>query len=112
MIRMYESLLWMFAIGVLTRIVDMAVDDGMKLPEYLAYAGGVAYGILIAYVVANYPLLSPLCLGVVIAVMLTGKIDRKPHIAGIGAMVLFQGLWGLHGPVGRDTHSKLSHSGG
>jgi len=92
---MYEVLPWVFATGFLTKLVDLSVDEGLKIARPLIYMAGAAYGILIAYVISNYPLLSPLGLAVVFAVMLAGKIDRKPHITGIVFMVIFLGIWGF-----------------
>ncbi len=92
---MYEVLLATFSIGILTKFVDLVVDDGLHIPKSITYAAGIAYGVLIAYVLANYPLLAPLGFAIVIAVLLTRKIDRKPHIAGVVSMVLFIFLWGF-----------------
>lgn len=92
---MYEILPVIFLIGILTKFVDLVVDDGFKTKKPIAYVLGAVYGILIAYVISNYPLLSPLGLAVVFAVMLAGKIDKKPHITGVVLMVIFLGLWGF-----------------
>ena len=84
-----------FFIGVLTKFVDLAVDDSLNIPKPLVYASAVAYGILAAYVITNYTILAPLGLAVVAAVLITGKIDRKPHALGVVIMVLFMFFWGL-----------------
>lgn len=93
--EMHEVLLATFSIGVLTKFVDMVVDDGLNVQKPITYTASVAYGILIAYVVANYPLLAPLGLAVVVAVLLAKKIDSKPHIVGVVSMGLFLLLLGL-----------------
>ncbi|MEE9323396.1 MAG: hypothetical protein V3U72_02515 [Candidatus Aenigmarchaeota archaeon] len=91
---MYEVLLATFSIGVLTKFADLIVDEGLG-KKWMAYAGGIAYGVLIAYVIAGYPLLAPLGLAVILAVLLTKKIDSKPHVLGVASMVLFLAFWGL-----------------
>ena len=88
---MYEVLILTFALGVLTKSADIG---GKSRFSYLA--GGV-YGVLAAYILSNYPVLAPLGLSIVLAVLLTGKIDTRAHAFGIAFMLLFLGVWGFRG---------------
>jgi len=92
---MYEVLLATFSIGILTKFVDLIVDDDLKIARLVPYAAAISYGVLIAYVITNYPLLAPLGFAIVVAVLLTRKIDSKPHIAGVAFVVLFLILSGF-----------------
>ncbi len=70
-------------IGIFTKLTDAIVDDGLKLIKNIEYVFGVIYGSLIAYLIINYPVITPLLLGTIIAVILTKKIDHKAHFLGI-----------------------------
>jgi hypothetical protein len=91
----YFALLIVFLIGILSKFADLVADEGLKVKKSLAYITGMVYGVLIAYVLVNYPLLAPLGLAIVLAVLLTKKIDRKPHNVGIASMFLFLGILGF-----------------
>jgi hypothetical protein len=88
-------LLPVFLTGVLTKLADLIADDGLEMRRVFSYAIGVVYGILIAYILATHPLLAPIGLAAVLAVLLTKKIDMKPHNIGIASMFLFLGIWGF-----------------
>lgn len=94
---MYEVLVLTFVIGFLTKFVDLIVDNGLKIHNFITYVSAVIYGVLAAYVVVNYPLLAPIGLAVVIGVVVTRKIDSKPHISGIITFVLLLLFWGFSG---------------
>lgn len=85
----------MFATGFLTKFVDAIVDDGLKVRKAFAYAAGIIYGVLIAYMITAYPLVAPLCIAIVLAVLITKKIDRRPHNIGIAVMFLSLALLGF-----------------
>ncbi len=95
---MIDALLLVFSIGALTRIADMIADDGLKLNRYMGYFIGILYGFLIAYVITRYPLLAELGIGVILAVVLTMKIDHPVHGAGIIAMLFPLFIYGM-GPI-------------
>jgi len=95
MVMEYFAFLVIFIIGFLTKLADMAVDDGLNIPKHVSYVTGAVYGILIAYVITSYPILSPLGLAVVLAVLLMRKIDAAPHDIGIAMMLLTLALLGF-----------------
>lgn len=88
-------LIYIFLAGILTKFADMIADEGLQIRKIFSYAVGVIYGMLIAYVLATHPLLAPLGMAVVLSVLLTQKIDRKPHDIGIASLFLFLALWGF-----------------
>jgi hypothetical protein len=88
-------LIYVFAIGVLTKFADLIADDGIEVRRVFSYAIGAVYGILIAYILVTHPFLAPMSLAAVLAVLMTKKIDRRPHNIGIAAMFLFLAIWGL-----------------
>jgi hypothetical protein len=87
--------IFVFFIGVLTKLADLVADDGIEMRRVFSYSIGILYGILIAYVLVTHPLLAPMALAAVLAVLMTKKIDRKPHNIGIASLFLFLGIWGL-----------------
>jgi len=88
-------LLLVFFTGVLTKFADLIADDGLEIRRVFSYTIGVVYGVLIAYIIATHPMLAPMGLAAVLAVLLTKKIDRKPHNIGIASLFLFLGIWGF-----------------
>jgi hypothetical protein len=86
---------YIFLIGVLTKFADLIADDGLQIMWAFSYATGIAYGILIAYIISTHPLLAPMAMAAVLAVLLTNKIDRSPHNIGIASMFLFLAVWGF-----------------
>jgi len=95
---MLEAVLLVFSAGVLTRIADMAADDGLKLSRYTGYATGALYGFLIAYAITHYPLLAELGIAVIAAVLITSKIDHPVHAAGLATAIIFFTVYGI-GPL-------------
>ena len=86
---------YVFLIGVLTKFADLIADDGLEIMWVFSYATGIVYGILIAYIISTHPLLAPMAMAAVLAVLLTNKIDRRPHNIGIASMFLFLAVWGF-----------------
>ena len=92
---MYLSLLTLFVIGVLTKLTDLVVDEDIKAKKPIAYVTGIIYGILIAYALLGCQILAPVGFAVLMAVIATGKIDKKPHILGVVSMVLVMLVYGF-----------------
>jgi hypothetical protein len=92
---MWEIMVASFAAGFLTKVSDMAADDGLDLGRRLSYVTGLSYGFILAWIISGYPLIAPLALAVVLGVVFTGKIDHTVHYLGIGSMVLFLSIFGL-----------------
>jgi hypothetical protein len=86
---------YVFLTGMLTKFADIIADDGLEIKWVFSYATGIVYGILIAYIISTHPLLAPMAMAAVLAVLLTKKIDMRPHNIGIASMFFFLALWGF-----------------
>lgn len=91
----FTLLICVFAIGVLAKLADLIADDGLKVRNVFSYAIGISYGILIAYVLVANPFLAAIGMATVVAVTVSGKIDKHPHFIGMAAMFLLVANWGL-----------------
>lgn len=92
---MWAAFVLVFIIGVLSRIVDMATSDGLRLGRPLGYFLGAIYGFLIAYVIGNYPALATLSLVIVASILVAGKVDHPFHYAGMASLVFFLLIYGI-----------------
>lgn len=92
---MWEIMVASFAAGFLTKVSDMAADDGLELGRRLSYVTGLSYGFILAWIISTHALIAPLVIAVVLGVVFTGKIDHKIHYLGIGSMILFLSVFGL-----------------
>ncbi len=72
--------------GFLVKITDELIDTA-KRPR-LAYLPGIAYGATAAWAVLAMPLLAPLAIGIVFAVLLTKKIDHGAHAVAVIAFAI------------------------
>ena len=86
---MYPAIVVSALIGFLAKFTDLIVDDGLKINKYIGYAGSIAYGFLLAFLMNSYPVLTPLCLAVSISLIMTGKIDAPTHSFAIANMIFF-----------------------
>jgi len=83
-----------FLVGLLTRIVDLKEDEGLRLSGSASIALGAAYGFLVGFVFNAWPQTAPL-LGVFIGLIIAKKIDAPGHWAslpGLAAAFLFIGV--------------------
>ncbi len=83
-----------FATGLLTRLVDLEEDDGLRIPWHGGLLMGFAYGLMIGFVVVSWPETSAL-LGVFIAVALAKKLDGPGHYAGLLGLCAALAWFGL-----------------
>jgi hypothetical protein len=95
---MWQVVPLVFAAGVLSRVTDMAADDGLRLDRRLVLSAGALYGIIAGYVVASFPALAELGVAVLISVLAAGKIDHPGHRVGVIAMLAAIALLGM-GPL-------------
>ncbi|RLI97056.1 MAG: hypothetical protein DRO99_03515 [Candidatus Aenigmatarchaeota archaeon] len=86
-----------FFTGLLSKLVDAAEEHGLGIPAMFSRVSGVAYGVLIAYVISVSPELSGLWIATVIGVIITGKIDTPGHYLGIGSMLFMLPILGIAG---------------
>lgn len=73
------------AAGVFTKFTDLIIDDGIKTKKYMDYIFGLIYGIVIAYAIITFPVISEIYIAPLIAVLLSGKIDAPAHYIGFAA---------------------------
>ena len=90
----YIVLLVIFLAGILTKAVDVIVDDN-KGNKRIGYLLGIIYGILIGYILTTDVYLASLGIAVVISVILTSKIDHVQHALGIAAMLIVIAVIGM-----------------
>ena len=90
---MYE-LLAIFSVGILAKLTDLIVDEGLDLKRF-GYFLGIVYGILIGYVLISNPILASLGLAITISVIVTRKIDHLQHALGIASMLVILGIFGM-----------------
>ena len=82
--------------GALTKTVDLAADEHIKLPLKLEYLGGLIYGLLFGYIAANTSLLvSSLWLGLGIGVVVSLKIDHPAHMVSLIPFSIMVAVLGL-----------------
>ncbi|MEM5871980.1 MAG: hypothetical protein QW051_03850 [Candidatus Aenigmatarchaeota archaeon] len=84
-------LFFIFITGFLTKSGDIIGDkkkDG-KRQKFFSYVLGFLYGIFIAYIIYLLPILSPLAFGVIIAILITKKIDNSTHVIALASFILF-----------------------
>ena len=92
---MYLIIFSVFIVGLLTKLADVMTEDGLKPKWFLSYPVGVLYGILGTYILLADAILAPIVLATVAAVLITRKIDSKPHSFAIATMFLLLAVWGF-----------------
>ena len=92
---MIEILLMIFSAGILTRIADMIADDGLALGKISGYIIGALYGLIAGYVMVTEPAISELVIAVMLAVIITGKIDHPVHYTAVTSMIMTLVFFGL-----------------
>ena len=93
--KMFIWLALAFLTGITTKLVDEIEDEGLQLFNHANILFGVLYGILIGYMAVNYPIIAPLWMGVVIGLMLYGKIDGPGHYVGVGVTFIYLLFFGI-----------------
>jgi hypothetical protein len=92
---MLELIPLSFATGALAKFSDIIADDGLDVNPRISFPLAACYGFLLAYIISNYPVLSPLVTAVVLGVVFTGKIDHGVHYTGIASMFFFLSVFGI-----------------
>ena len=82
--------------GFLTKFVDLE-EHGLRMRKLVFYSAAFLYGFLIAYAVRLEPVVAPLAFGTIMGLVLTKKIDSKPHLVGVGSFVIFIAVLGFPG---------------
>jgi hypothetical protein len=94
-LKMYLVIASIFLVGLLTKLADLIADDGLKVRGVFSYIIGAVYGTLGAYILISDAYLAPVVIATIIAVVITKKIDKKPHSVAIAAMLLVLAVWGF-----------------
>ena len=95
MVLLFVSLITALAVGFLSKLTDVQVDEKRFFYKNLKFATGLAYGLLYALAMSFGVELATLFLGIAIAVLLAGKVNSKAHqfaIAGFLAAIAFFGF--------------------
>jgi hypothetical protein len=82
-------------IGILTKFADLMADENLRVNKFWGYVFGLAYGILIAFVVITSPILATIGFAVVIATIVTKKIDHPFHYTGIATLLFLLSAFGF-----------------
>jgi len=69
--------------GILVKTVDTIEDEKIKVFKGIKYFFSINYGLLIGFVIANYPYIAPLWIGAILGVAITGKVDVSSHKLGV-----------------------------
>jgi len=72
-----------FLTGLLIKVVDIIEDENLKIFSKLKYLFSIIYGFLLGYVIVSYPDIAPLWIGMILGVLLTGKVDTLTHKLGV-----------------------------
>lgn len=92
----YHILILAFFVGLLVKLTDQIVDEGLNCIKYSEYLFGSLYGILMAQiVVSSNSLVASLWIGLIIGVIITNKIDHLSHMLAIGSFLLYLGIIGF-----------------
>ncbi len=93
---MIPGLAAMLACGALAKFTDNLIDEPFKSKwPWLQYATGLLYGLTAGFLATISTEFATLAIGIVIGVLLAGKIDAKAHQLAIAAMfgvIAFSGL--------------------
>ena len=94
---MFEYLLYLLAFftGFFTKLTDLIIDHSLKLFKKADVLFGAIYGLLIAITIIYFPIITPLWLGVIIGVMITGKIDSISHWTAISIITASLLIFGI-----------------
>ena len=76
-----------FIIGFLVKTVDNAEEHGLKMNRLLKIILGLVYGILLGWLVSFVPI-PGFWIGIIIGLIVSGKIDSESHYAGMVGIVL------------------------
>ncbi|MBL7056318.1 hypothetical protein ISS07_05375 [Candidatus Woesearchaeota archaeon] len=82
-----------FLTGIFVKIVDTAEDEKLKTFKEINYFFATIYGVLIGFVIANYPNVAPLWIGAILGVALTGKVDAPSHKLGVLVALITTIAW-------------------
>jgi hypothetical protein len=84
-----------FLAGILVKLVDLAEDHGLKFNKDLKVIFGAMYGLLIAYIISVINILPGFWFGIIIGLIISGKIDAEGHYAGVGVLLASLAIFGF-----------------
>lgn len=83
-----------FIVGVLTKLVDLAEEHGLKMNKDLKLILSSVYGLLLGYLISIIPL-PGFWMGILIGLLLSGKIDAESHYTGFAFILISLTLFGF-----------------
>lgn len=84
-----------FCTGILTKLVDLTEEHGYKMNKFIKVLISVSYGLLLAYWINNAPLTS-FWFGILIGLILSGKIDAQGHFIAVSVTFLTLSFLGFN----------------
>lgn len=80
-----------FVMGFSIKFSDMVLDHHLKIskPSFWAFTSGLVAAIASTLILVNHPSLMPLMIGVILAVLLTKKLDSIVYFATVGVVLFF-----------------------
>ena len=79
-------------IGSMVKFIDLE-EHGLKLDKKVFYAAAVAIGVLTAWIIKVSPVLFNLSFGVILGLIITGKIDTRAHIIAMFTFLVAVFVW-------------------
>jgi len=80
---MIELLFVALLTGIVVKVTDTIIDENLDAVKIISYTFAILYGLLISFVIVQYPSVAPLWIGIIVGVLLGKKVDALPHALGI-----------------------------
>jgi hypothetical protein len=77
-----------FISGLLVKTVDLSEEHGLKISNFYKYLFAISYGALLAFVM-DIVFLPEFFLGILIGVLISGKIDALSHKIALISFIIF-----------------------
>ena len=84
-----------FLAGSLIKLADDIEDKNLSINRYFAVLFGVAYGLLMGYLMIKDPHASTIFGGIILGCLLTGKINSMGHYFGLASILIILFLNGI-----------------
>ncbi|MDD2678700.1 MAG: hypothetical protein PHS81_02375 [Candidatus Nanoarchaeia archaeon] len=82
------SYLFSFILGFSVKTIDLASEHGLKMGKYLKFCLSIFYGALMAFLL-SIVFLPEFFFGIIIGVIVAGKIDSKEHTIALISFLVF-----------------------
>ena len=81
--------------GVIVKYCDILEDDRRHQKLLNRIVLGMIYGFVLFFMVARFEFLAPLWIGIVLGLLMIGKIDAPSHYAGVSVFLVLLAFRGL-----------------